>query len=209
MDNGGGGWTVFQKRFDGSTNFFLGWDEYEQGFGNVSGEYWLGLQQVHRLTSSGQWTLRIDIEDSDGNIKYAQYENFQIGDAASFYRLSVGTFSGTAYDAITTAHNGQSFSTKDSDHDTCTSCQSYDDSCAVRFQGAWWYSSCFNSNLNALYKGSTSPVPNDFRSLMSWKYVFGSRYTNTPIKKIRNEDSPCSVNQYSNHYHLERKSYCL
>ena len=47
MDNGGGGWTVFQKRFDGSTNFFLGWDEYEQEFANVSGEYWLGLQQVH------------------------------------------------------------------------------------------------------------------------------------------------------------------
>ena len=36
-----------------------------------------------RLTSSGRWTLRIDMQDSYGNTVYAQYEDFQIGDAAS------------------------------------------------------------------------------------------------------------------------------
>ena len=53
----------FQRPFDGSVDFFLGWDDYEKGFGNVWGEYWLGLQQIHRLTNSGRWTLRIDMED--------------------------------------------------------------------------------------------------------------------------------------------------
>ena len=87
MDTDEGGWTIFQRRFDGSIDFFLGWDDYEQGFCNVWGEYWLGLQQIHRLTSSGRWTLCIDMEDFDGNVKYAQYEDFQIGDVASFYKL--------------------------------------------------------------------------------------------------------------------------
>ena len=172
MDNGGGGWTVFQKRFDGSVDFFLRWDEYEQGFGNVSGEYWLGLQQMHRLTSSGRWTLRIDMEDFEGNVKYAQYKDFQIGDAASFYQLSIGALSGTVgYNALS-YHNGKPFSTKDSDHDNCTPsfCQSYCGSCALRFQGGWWYHTCHYANLNGLYQGSTSPVPHDIPwSLMCWK----------------------------------------
>ena len=170
MDNGGGGWTTFQKRFDNSVNFFLGWDDYVQGFGNVSGEYWLGLQQVHRLTSSGRWTLRIDMEDFHGNIKYAQYEDFQIGDAASFYQLSIGAFSGTVgYDALA-YHNGRPFSTKDRDHD------SYEKSCAVMYQGAWWYGGCNDSNLNGVYRGSTSPKQNHNDSLMGWHYFSGSEY---------------------------------
>ena len=184
MDTHPGGWIVFQKRFDGAVDFFLGWDTYEQGFGNVSGEYWLGLQQIHRLTTSGQWTLRIDMEDFDGNIKYAQYEDFKIGDAASFYQLSIGAFSGTVgFDALT-SHNGSAFSTKDSDHDACSHsrCQSFDSSCALAYQGAWWYVNCHNSNLNGLYQGSISPVPNyQVYSLMCWDRFSGSGYT--PIKK--------------------------
>ena len=174
MDNGGGGWTVFQKRFDGSVDFFLRWDEYEQGFGDVSGEYWLGLQQVHRLTSSGRWTLRIDMEDFGGNVKYAQYEDFQIGDAASFYKLSIGAFSGTANNGLT-YHNDQPFSTKDSDHSV--------GSCTVHYQGAWWYYNCHQSHLNGLYLGSTSPKPKYDGSLMCWEKFSGGGVVCTPIKK--------------------------
>lgn len=33
---------VFQRREDGSVNFFRGWDAYRDGFGKLTGEHWLG-----------------------------------------------------------------------------------------------------------------------------------------------------------------------
>ena len=68
----GGGWTVFQKRLDGSVNFYRGWDDYKRGFGNLTGEYWLGPDKIHRLTND-RGRLRVDLEDKSGNTAYAEY----------------------------------------------------------------------------------------------------------------------------------------
>ena len=91
----GGGWTVFQKRLDGSVDFFRGWADYKNGFGNLSGEFWLGLDKMHRLTQSEDCKLRVDLEDWDGETRVAKYASFGISDEASKYRLSLESYTGT------------------------------------------------------------------------------------------------------------------
>ncbi len=93
----GGGWTVFQKRQDGSVNFYRGWDDYKRVFGNLSGEFWLGLEKIHRLTSSGQYKLRVDLEDFAGNTAYAEYDSFGVASEGNKYYLSVESFSGNIF----------------------------------------------------------------------------------------------------------------
>ena len=101
MTTNGGGWTVFQRRLDGSVDFYLGWESYKNGFGDLNGEFWLGNDNLHRLTASGNVTLRVDLEDFDGNIKYAEYTSFKVANQSDNYRLLYGEYSGTAGDSMT------------------------------------------------------------------------------------------------------------
>ena len=96
MTTDGGGWTVFQRRLDGSVDFYLGWESYKNGFGDLKGEFWLGNDNLHRLTAANDVTLRVDLEDFDGNIKYAEYTTFKVGDEADKYKLLIGGYSDTA-----------------------------------------------------------------------------------------------------------------
>ena len=93
----GGGWTVFQKRKDGLVYFFLGWDNYKRGFGDLKGEFWLGLDKIHRLTKSSSNKLRVDLEDFDGKTAFAEYNSFGVADEENKYRLSLGSSSGTHF----------------------------------------------------------------------------------------------------------------
>ena len=89
-----GGWTVFQKRLDGSVNFYRGWADYKRGFGNLNGEFWLGLDKINRLTNSGRNRLRVDLEDTKGKTVYAEYDHFAVTSEKAKYQLSLGTYSG-------------------------------------------------------------------------------------------------------------------
>ena len=89
----GGGWTVFQKRLDGSVDFYLGWDDYKRGFGNLNGEFWLGLEKIHRLTKERS-RLHVDLEDTTGKTAYAEYDFFGVASERSKYKLSLGKYSG-------------------------------------------------------------------------------------------------------------------
>ncbi len=51
MNTDSGGWTVFQRRKDESVNFYNEWIDYARGFGSLTGEFWLGLRKLHRITS--------------------------------------------------------------------------------------------------------------------------------------------------------------
>ena len=59
MKTAGGGWTVIQRRVDGSEDFFRSWRSYKQGFGSLLHDYWLGLDSIHRLTKFGNTHLRV------------------------------------------------------------------------------------------------------------------------------------------------------
>ncbi|XP_044163651.1 fibroleukin-like isoform X2 [Acropora millepora] len=91
----GGGWTVFQRRLDGSVDFYRAWDAYKRGFGNLSREFWLGLDKIHRLTVSENTKLRVDLEDNLGNKAFAEYSFFTVANEQAKYQLSVGKYSVT------------------------------------------------------------------------------------------------------------------
>ena len=143
METDGGGWTVFQRRMDGSQDFFLNWSDYVRGFGELNREFWLGLSQLERLTKT-QTELRVDLEDFDNDARFVKYSTFQVGDSASNYTLTVTGYNGTAGDSLS-YHSDQEFSTRDRDNDA------WGYNCAETYKGAWWYRSCHRSNLNGLY----------------------------------------------------------
>ena len=107
MTADGGGWTVFQRRLNGSVDFYLGWESYKNGFGNLNGEFWLGNDNLHRLTAIGNSTMRVDLEDFDGDIRYAVYTAFKVADEADKYGLLIGGYSGTAGDAMITGRKAK------------------------------------------------------------------------------------------------------
>uniref|UniRef100_A0A182QB02 Fibrinogen C-terminal domain-containing protein n=1 Tax=Anopheles farauti TaxID=69004 RepID=A0A182QB02_9DIPT len=131
-----GGWVVIQNRFDGSTNFYRNWQEYKNGFGNLEGEFWLGLDRIYQLTVSGPHELVVLLEDFDGNKTFARYKEFEIGNESRKYALiKLSGYTGTAGDSMSDLR-GMKFSTFDSDNDN------YKDNCAASYTGAWWYSAC-------------------------------------------------------------------
>ena len=163
MDTDGGGWIVFQRRMDGTVDFYRGWADYVKGFGDLNGEFWLGLSKIHRLTNSGTTkSLRIDLEDFDGNQRHANYSTFQVLDSSRKYQLNITGYSGDAGDSLI-YHNGMKFSTYDRDSDQ------YGGSCASRFRGAWWYKSCHYSNLNGKYLSGTTTTYADGVNWYHWK----------------------------------------
>lgn len=82
------GWTVLQRRLDGSVDFYLYWQDFVNGFGSVNGEYWIGLEAIYRLTRENR-KLNIFLEADDGEIRVANYTTFYIDGADTFYRLHV------------------------------------------------------------------------------------------------------------------------
>ena len=93
----GGGWTVFQKRLDGSVDFYLNWSDYKVGFGDLNGEFWLGLDKIFRLTSNNNNVLRVDLEDFEGNTRFAQYNIFGVMNEDNMYKLNLGVYSGMIF----------------------------------------------------------------------------------------------------------------
>ncbi len=140
---GGGIWTIFQRRMDGSVSFNRSWDSYVEGFGKLKREHWLGLEKIHCLTASkGRAELYVDMYDCDGVRTYARYSYFHVEGSSANYKLYVRGYSGRARDSF---RSGEQFSTWDRDHDQSS------DNCAAYCGGGWWFNNCSHCNLNAPY----------------------------------------------------------
>uniref|UniRef100_A0A8C3NA63 Uncharacterized protein n=1 Tax=Geospiza parvula TaxID=87175 RepID=A0A8C3NA63_GEOPR len=151
-----GGWTVIQRnQRDTPVTWAEAWSTYKFGFGNVRTEYWLGTEYIHQIAKQKVYQVRFVIQDSADNLSFADYNLFSVEDEEHGYRLRLGSYNGTAGDAMTSdnpnnMHDNMKFSTKDQDQDT------YSKNCAYSYEGGWWYSSCYSVRLN--YKGGLTWV---------------------------------------------------
>uniref|UniRef100_A0A1X7U0C2 Fibrinogen C-terminal domain-containing protein n=1 Tax=Amphimedon queenslandica TaxID=400682 RepID=A0A1X7U0C2_AMPQE len=156
-----GGWTVFQRRMDGTVNFYHSWADYAKGFGDLN-----------RETS-----LRVDLKDFEENKRYATYNSFQVGNAVTKYTLHVSGYGGNAGDSLSN-HNGMKFSTYNEDNDA------YSGNCAATYKGAWWYSHCHSSNLNGLYLvGSHTSYANGVNWYHFKKHYYSLKTTEMKIRR--------------------------
>ncbi|XP_075116312.1 ficolin-1-like [Leptodactylus fuscus] len=160
----GGGWIVFQRRCDGSVDFLRDWNSYKKGFGSRLNEFWLGNENLHMLTSSGTWEMRIDLQAFDNTKHYAKYMTFQILGEDEKYKLLLGNFTdGNAKNAMD-VHADMPFSTTDKDTSGCV----------PTFKGGWWYNKCHHANLNGLYLAGQH---DSYADGINWAYGKGFHYS--------------------------------
>ncbi|XP_044034170.1 microfibril-associated glycoprotein 4-like isoform X2 [Siniperca chuatsi] len=178
MKSEGGRWTVFQRRMDGSVNFYRPWDQYKKGFGVPSGEYWLGLDNIYYLTRNRKYELLVDMEDFEGNKVFARYTSFAVDSERSGYLLRVSGFiNGGAGDSLS-YHDGQKFSTLDKDQDSVSA------NCARTYLGAFWYKACHHANPNGVYLWGADQIVSAIG--MGWHQWKGFDYSLKTISmKIR------------------------
>uniref|UniRef100_A0A8B9CVT6 Tenascin XB n=1 Tax=Anser brachyrhynchus TaxID=132585 RepID=A0A8B9CVT6_9AVES len=175
METDGGGWLVFQRRMNGATDFWRGWEEYAHGFGNVSQEFWLGNEALHALTAAGPTELRVDLW-TPLDAAFAHYRDFAIAGPEEHYRLHLGAYSGTAGDAMS-YHAGSPFSTRDRDP------RRRPRPCAVAYTGAWWYRNCHYANLNGRYG---TPYDHQGINWFPWKgFEFSIPFTEMKLRPQR------------------------
>lgn len=140
-----GGWIVIHRRFHGQLNFDRTWREYQEGFGDIQDEFWLGLEKLHQLTRTGPYELKVVLKGFGGVEKWSKFDGFRVAGEFEQYRLDLGKLvAGNAGDSLYW-HDGMKFSTPDRDNDTG------DKHCAQLYNSGWWFKQCFDTNLNGLY----------------------------------------------------------
>ncbi|PIK46992.1 putative ryncolin-3-like [Apostichopus japonicus] len=171
----GGGWTVFQRRVNGSVDFNRTWISYKEGFGDVSHEFWLGNDKLYHLTNQGNYQLRVDFVSRSGNPFYAQFDSFRINNESDNYRLSgIGEYSGNAGSGSSFRNRlNNIFSTSDRNNGGCS-----DD-----YHCGWWFAKCQIRCLNGDYHAALNAT-----SGISWYRSSGSyhniKYTEMKIRPV-------------------------
>ena len=141
------GWIILHQKLDDSLDFNLNWTDYKAGFGNPGGNFWIGLERMHQMTSTTPYRLRIEVQAACNSLWYsAEYDTFQIDNEALKYAIHVtGYVGGDAGDSLLYTgnsgiwyHNTMKFSTKDADNDRDPS-----RACAANNRAGGWYNACY------------------------------------------------------------------
>ncbi|KAF7667833.1 hypothetical protein LDENG_00044970 [Lucifuga dentata] len=185
-----GGWTVIQKRHDGSQNFNQLWESYKKGFGSLNGEFWLGLENILSLSKQGQYLLHIELSDWSGQEQSVHY-HFQLDGEENMYALHLQqvSSSGVLKQIMIPEPSGLPFSTSDRDNDL-----NADINCAELLSGGWWFSSCGASNLNGKYPRRPSLMRRQWsgKQRMFWITTEG---LNTSLKTTVLKIAPATIKQ--------------
>ena len=167
--------------------FFRNWADYKSGFGSASGEYWLGNDHIHAMTSQTAQKLWIYLHTYDSDTYNAYYNTFSVAAESSGYELTAGSYTGNAGDGLNKDHasfrsSGMQFTTHDDDNDKSTA-----SNCATSYHGAWWYNACFFSHLNGRYwQSSGCPYPSGstktFKECVRWSPLSTKEYDTVYMK---------------------------
>lgn len=164
-------------------NFTRPWFDYKHGFGDLDKDFWYGNDNIYKLTNDPKTSpisLKIVLEDFEGNSVVAEYATFRIESESSNYRIWIGGYTGNATDSLS-AHNGSKFSTYDIDNDSAPKCCP----CAPSYGGGWWFYSCFEANLNGEYH--EDPEDNDYYRGIIWELWKGDYSLKTAKMMIRSK----------------------
>uniref|UniRef100_A0A8C4YCZ9 Angiopoietin like 4 n=1 Tax=Gopherus evgoodei TaxID=1825980 RepID=A0A8C4YCZ9_9SAUR len=179
-----GGWTVIQRRLDGSVDFDQLWEAYRNGFGDLNSDFWLGLEKTYHIVQEGRYNLSIELQDWEGNSQLIQFL-FSLGGENTAYTLSLlGPVSGELENALGDFRQ-LPFSTRDQDNDFKA-----DTNCAKHLSGGWWFSTCGHANLNGKYFRSIPRQRHERKQGIFWKTWKGRYY---PLKSTTLKIRPAEL----------------
>ncbi|XP_035882104.1 angiopoietin-related protein 3 isoform X2 [Phyllostomus discolor] len=176
VEHDGNSWTLIQHRIDGSQNFNETWKNYRYGFGQLDGEFWLGLEKIYSIVKQSNYILRIELEDWKDTKHYIEY-SFHLGNHETNYKLRLIEIKGNVPN-ILPENKDLVFSTWDhkaQGHVLCP--ESYSG-------GWWWHDVCEENNLNGKYNKPRAKAKPERRRGICWKSQNGRLYSIKSTKML-------------------------
>ena len=184
METDSGGWTVIQRRNAsmGWVNFTRNWADYEKGFGDLDGEFWIGLKNIYELTSQQNMALRMSVWNTNTGKLQWNYPFFAVFGPNSRYALSTSMSTGSGSGSY------RPFGYEGSSNYYFTTYDRYAGSsnCGFRRQSGWWYynAHCYSANLNGRHQPSGLCGTDAVGERLVWRVASGGYniYTNSEMK---------------------------
>ncbi|XP_071100893.1 microfibril-associated glycoprotein 4-like [Haliotis cracherodii] len=167
-----GGYTHAQQRNYGSADFYRSWQEYKDGFGDLSKDFWLGNDKIGYITNGRNQTLSFVSRDMSTTFtRQRMYTSFTLSQDGLYRMTFERTWGHTNPDKsggdCLSELKGQPFSTFDHDNDDSTL------NCAKEHQSGFWFKNCTPCNPNGVWSdtpdGKRAGIPEE----MFWIPVTG------------------------------------